>query len=83
VYPIKLCANFMNEDNRALEIHLKTLETSEEKGDLAGISRSCNLIGMLHQKRGDYDAALESSLRALEIAEKIGTSPRSPPVIRI
>ena len=48
------------------------MEFYSEKADQRGIALTLHQIGMIHQNRGDYDAALEKYNESLEIAKKLG-----------
>ena len=46
--------------------------TKEQLGNRAGVANSLHRMGVVHQHRGDYDAALDHYRRSLAIEEQLG-----------
>jgi tetratricopeptide (TPR) repeat protein len=50
----------------------RSLDISERLGDQAGLANSYGQLGILAQKRGDYDEATRQYQRALEVEKRLG-----------
>ena len=59
----------MTYNDITLENCIKALEAAEKSGNITEVSKCYNQIAMVHQRRGDYDKALDFSYRALEISK--------------
>ena len=61
----------LGEWDKAMGYHKKSLEISEELGDMFGIAISCGNIGTVYYEKGEWDKALEHQKKSLEIFEEL------------
>jgi diguanylate cyclase (GGDEF)-like protein len=60
---------------KALTNHLEALKVREQLGDRAAVALSLNNIGIVYERLGEYDRALEYYNRALAIRQALGGQP--------
>jgi tetratricopeptide (TPR) repeat protein len=52
----------------AIKEHREALKGAEQSGDITAVFKSCHQLGILYQKKGDYDTSLGFHHKALDIA---------------
>ncbi|MBU7045615.1 MAG: tetratricopeptide repeat protein [Theionarchaea archaeon] len=56
----------------AIEYYEKSLEIKENLGDISGIGRTYNNLGLVYAAKGQWDTAIEYYEKSLEISENLG-----------
>jgi tetratricopeptide (TPR) repeat protein len=71
-YRLGTLLSAVGSNDEALAESLASLKIAEGLGDRKGVSDSLHQIAMIHQRRGEYEAALELYERSLKMNEELG-----------
>ena len=61
----------LSEWDTAIDYHQKSLEISKEMGDIHGMARTYNNLGLVYVDKGEWDTATDYYHKSMEIKEKI------------